>query len=158
QVVCEGFDRAAVNIPEATDTITVPLVFVEDQLDQGLVDQATAQGVAAREQNVTSAVSDFLDAVAPYVSSDAVAAAAALAAGASSYATAAALAAQNAAVDPSLRSKLDAVALGLEDAIAAILTDPLAVGTATTYDALAAAEVVYASCLDLADAVLAERP
>src|SRR5438477_3560 len=36
QVVCEGFDRASVNVAEATDTVSVPLVFIEDQLDQAL--------------------------------------------------------------------------------------------------------------------------
>jgi prophage DNA circulation protein len=155
QVVCQGFDRSTVNLPEATDTISVPLVFVED--DQALDDTSVNQGVGAQQQNVISAVADFQGAAAPYSAPASVAASAALASAANDYATAAAASAQG-AVDPSLETKLGAVAFGTQAAIAAISVDPLGAGTAAIYDALAAAEVVYSVCQDLADAVVAARP
>jgi prophage DNA circulation protein len=156
QVVCQGFDRAVVNLPEATDTISVPLAFVED--DQALDDASVSQGVAAQQQNVTSSVADFQTAAAPYSAPATVTATAALASAANAYATAAAAAALSNTIDPSLDSKLATVALSTEAAIAAISIDPLGVGTAATYDALAAAEVVYSACQDLADAALADGP
>jgi prophage DNA circulation protein len=155
QVVCQGFDRALVNLPEATDTISVPLVFVED--DQALDDTTVSQGIGAQQQNVTSAVADFQAAAAPYAAADTKAATAALASAAIEYATAAAASAQG-AIDASLDAKLAAVALGTQAAIDAISVDPLGLGAAAIYDALAAAEVVYAACQDLADAVMAARP
>jgi hypothetical protein len=73
------------------------------------------------------------------------------------YALAAAASAQG-AVDSSLGTKLDSVALATQSVIAAIQLDPLGMGTAAIYDSLAAAEVVYAAWQDLADAVIAARP
>jgi prophage DNA circulation protein len=153
-VVCQGFDRASVNLPEATDTITVPLVFVEDDETIGSV-ESVAPSVGEQQQNVTSAVSDFQTAAAPYTTANSTVAA--LSQSATAYALAAAASAQG-AVDSSLGTKLDSVALATQSVIAAIQLDPLGAGTAAIYDALAAAEVVYAACQDLADAVLAARP
>jgi hypothetical protein len=81
----------------------------------------------------------------------------ALSNGATSYAAAAAASAQG-PIDASLESQLATVALSTAAIIAAISSDPVGLGTAATYDALAAAEVVYAACQDLADAVMAARP
>jgi hypothetical protein len=50
------------------------------------------------------------------------------------------------------------MALTTQAVISAISSDPAGVGTAAIYDALAAAEIVYAACQDLADAVMAARP
>jgi prophage DNA circulation protein len=155
QVVCQGFDRASVNIPEATDTISIPLVFVEDT--PALDSTAAAQGVGALQQNVTSAVADFQTAAAPYNAPSTAAAVQAVATGAISYAATAASSAQG-PIDASLDSQLGAVALTTQAVIVAISIDPAGAGTAAIYDALAAAEVVYAACLDLADAVMAARP
>jgi hypothetical protein len=113
--------------------------------------------VGAQQQNVISAVADFQAAAAPYTAPALVAASAALASAANDSATAAAASAQS-AVDPSLETKLGVVALGTQSVIAAISGDPLGVGTAAIYDALAAAEVLYSTCQDLADAVVAARP
>jgi prophage DNA circulation protein len=155
QVVCQGFDRASVNIPEATDTISVPLVFVEDT--PALDSTVAAQGVGALQQNVTSAVADLQTATAPYNAPSTATAVETLSDAATTYAAAAAASAEG-PIDASLDSQLATVALTTQAAISAIASDPLGVRTAAIYDALAAAEVVYAACQDLADAVVASRP
>jgi prophage DNA circulation protein len=153
QVTCGGFDRSVVNIPDATDTVTIEVSFTEDQTDLGLVEQ---QGLAAKQQGVSSAVADFQDAASQWSDTGTVSAVESLASAATTYADVAFTAATTLVVDPSLGPRLDAVGAALATAEQALLGDSHGLGSMQTYDALAMAEVVYAACLDLADEVALE--
>lgn len=151
QVVCEGFDRASVSIPDALDTIDVPLAFVEDQVDLGIQQQATT---ATLQQNVNNFGTALLGELASYLT--------ALPSGqdmvdqSNTYAAAAFESASSGIVDSSLQAQLDAVGAQCALVEEAILADPAGAGSALIYDALAAAEVLYVSCLLLADEVALE--
>lgn len=154
QVVCQGFDRAVVNVVEATDTITVPLTFIEDQTDLGLDLQQTTASVA---QDATAAVQGFQTEAEIYKALDSVAAAADYAELATSFISAALLSAQSQTVDASLSSQVDAIGEQLVLVQATMQADPLAQDSvAQVYGVLAAAEVVYSMCLTLADQILLE--
>lgn len=149
QVVCQGFDRATVNVVEATDTIVVPLTFVEDQLDLGLDDAATTASV---KQDTDSSIADFLAAAEQYTAVATVAATASFAALSTTFAAAALASAQNQTADPSLQAQLDGISASLASTQAALQLDPVALeSTAQVYDALAAAEVVVSQCMALSE-------
>lgn len=147
-VVCDGFDRATVDVVEALDTIDVPLVFLEDQLDLGLTQQAT---VASAQQQVVSDGQNLQAQAAAYTS--AILAAQTMVDLATGYAAAAFAAVTSAIADPTLPQQLDSVGSSCVALEAAILADPAAQGSALSYDALAAAEVLYTDCLLMADIV-----
>ncbi len=148
QVVCQGFDGASVNIPEATDTITFPLTFMEDQLDLGVKEQ---QSVSTLKQDVDAAGENLTAAAAAWTQAALLVEAMVNAAG--DYAAAAFESVANATINPSLSIQLAGVGVAMEAAQAAILADPAAIGTTFTYDAIAGSEVLYAACLILGDEV-----
>lgn len=152
-VVCQGFDHSLLNIAESVDTITFELTFIEDQLDLGVVQQ---QGAAAKQQAVTTASDDFNTAAAPYSDVNTRVAIQALISQAALYADAAYTAITTAVLNPALGQLLNNVATSLTTVEAAILVDSHGLNTAATYDAIAAAAIVYSAALDLADEVALE--
>jgi hypothetical protein len=154
RVVCHGFDRSVIDIPNATDTVTLELAFTEDQLDLGIVEQ---QGLAAKQQAASSAVAEFKQVLEPYKDQDTVSTGQSLMSTASSYASAAYAAASTVTIDPSLDSQLASVGTALVSFQSAVAVDSLAArSVAQSYDVLIAAELVYAACLDLADEIALE--
>jgi hypothetical protein len=155
RVVCHGFEQSVVDIVNAADTITLDLVFTEDT--SLLTVEQEQQGIAAKQQAVTSAVSDFQTVLDPYTDQNTTTAGAALSSNASNYSSSSFTAASTNTVDPSLGAQLDSVGAALAVFSAAISVDSLALSSvAQSYDVLAAAEVVYAACLDMADEVALE--
>lgn len=154
---CEGFDHSQVDIAQALDTVSLSLSFVENQLD-GELDGTAGQGVAAKQQNVTSVLGELADAIVGYGSAAAAGALAAVQLAATAYEEAAGDSSMNATTDSSVEPKLDAVAQTVILATAAVLADPAATSNATAYPVLALLEEVYAACLELDEAVLAARP
>lgn len=153
RVVCHGFDQSILDIANATNTLQFDLTFTEDATDTTI----STQGLAAQQQAANTAIANFQDAAAPYNAAATVSSVDNIVASAQSYVTAAFLAASTNTVDPSLQSLLDSVGSSLALAQQALEADPVAQeSVAQTYDVLASAEVVYASCLDLADEVALE--
>jgi hypothetical protein len=151
RVVCQGFDRSVLDIVNATDTVTLPLVFIEDQVDLTLADQ---QGLAALQQQVSTSIDDFNAELGSYNDTGTLSAGSTLSSNASSYADAAFTAASTNNVDPSLGAQLGSVGSALSSFEAAIAQDSTAAQSiAQSYNVLAAAEVIYMACLDLADEV-----
>lgn len=153
QVVCEGFNRATVNVVEATDTIVVPLTFIEDALDKNLDTETT---VASATQDLYTYVDDFNSSTSSYDASTQQTCAT-FSGGASAFATAALASVQTQVADPSLAVQLDAIAQNLGLVQAALLASPLAAqSVAQVYDALAAAELVAAQCYVISDQIALE--
>lgn len=154
RVVCHGFDQSVLELAQLTDTVTVALVFTEDAVDSSLQTEQQ-QGVAAKQQAVSSASTDFATAAAPYLS--AASQISSLISASTSYATAAFTADTTATPDPSLGSLLNAVGSAVAIVQAAIAADPVALASsAQSYDAFAASEVLYAACIDMDDEVRLE--
>lgn len=154
QVVCQGFDRATVNVVEATNTIVVPLTFIEDQLDIGLDENATTASV---KQDTDVAIEEFDVAVEDYVSAVCAAACASFSSLATTFAAAALLSAQSQTADASLFAQLEGISAQLGVVQAALQTDPLAAeSVAQVYDALAASEVVFSQCMALSEQITLE--
>jgi hypothetical protein len=148
------FDRSVVDIVNATDTVSLELVFTEDQTDVGLDLQ---QGLAAKQQAVGDAVAEFDAVLDAYTDPRTLSAGATLKTSATSYAAAAYASASTLTVDSSLGSELGAVGAALAGVEAAIVIDSLAAqSVAQSDDVLAGAEVLYAACLDLAAEVALE--
>lgn len=151
-VVCQGFDRATVNVVEATDTIVVPLTFIEDQVDLGLDEGATTASV---KQDTDSSIADFIAACAVYTAAATQAACATFSSMASAFTQAALESAQNQTADASLSGQLDAIVGQLGITQAALQADPVALGSvAQVYDALAASEIVVSQCQLLEDQIV----
>lgn len=154
QVVCQGFDRATVNVVEATNTIVVPLTFIEDQLDVGLDEQATTASV---KQDTDVAIEEFNTAAEPYTSTTAVAAVASFSSLATTFAAAALASAQNQTADASLFAQIEGLSAQLGATQAALQADPVAAqSVAQVYDVLAASEVVLSQCMALSDQISLE--
>lgn len=151
QVVCRGFDRATINLVDATDTITVPLSFIEDQVDLGLDQQQT---VASVKQNTDASIASFLAAAAPYAALATTAATSAFSASASTFSAAALSSVSDLTADASLPAQLDALSSQLSTVELALQADPLALeSVAQVSDALDAAELVVSNCLQLAEQI-----
>ncbi len=160
QATCEGFDRSQVDIAQALDTVQVPLSFAENQLD-GALDGTNGQGVAAKQQAVTTLLGELADAAVNYIAATVLTALSTYNLAASAYAEAAGDSAISTAPASSPRSsdqKLDAVAQAAAALEAAILADPATTSQASAYPVLALIEEVYSACLELDEAILAARP
>lgn len=155
QCACEGVTDARVVPGQMIDTYTVPISFIENNVDQKL-SRLAAQGVGTKQQQVTADTSALTTATASLPSSSV--AVGSLVSEANAYASAAGTSAFSATPDPSLPTRLAAVATNASAAIAAIEADTAATTDASKYDAIQLATQVYASCLQLADAVAAQQP
>lgn len=135
----------------------VRLEFEESQVDTRTQtdNQVSQQGPAAKQQAVTSAVSNL----AQYAVIFATAASAinAFTAAAASYAAAAVVSAVVSAADPTLPQQLATTLTLTNSAVMAILADPLA-APGVSDPAVAACELLYDTCAQVDDAVRSLRP
>lgn len=151
RVVCHGIDPSVLEVAQFTDTVTLSLVFTEDQTDLGVQEQ---QGVAAKKQDVDNSASDFQTASEVYRDVATVQAVAGLVNLALTFSESAFAAVVTNSPDPSLGVQLEQLGAALATAEAAIGVDSFAQRSiAQTYDAIVAGEVLFAACLDLADEV-----
>jgi hypothetical protein len=145
------------DIGEAPNLYDVRLEFEESQVDTKAQsdNQITQQGPAARQQAVTSAVSNMAQYAVLFPT--AAAAIFSLTSAATSYAAAAVASAAVTAADPTLPQQL-AATLGFTDAaVSAILADP-ASAPGVSDPAVAACELLYDACTQVDDAVRSLRP
>lgn len=150
---CEGFDRALLEPDRTVNSITLPLSFVENNVDARL-SASQSQGASTAAQAVTEQVESFDEIVAEFAA--AATATAALSDAAAAYATAALDAFIETAIDPSLTTRLGEIAGLTEAAQAALVT---AAGSEVfACDALVASEMVAAACASLQQAILDARP
>ncbi len=150
---CEGFDRALLDIDRAVNAITVPLSFIENNVDARL-SASQSRGASTAAQSVTEGVTTFDEVVADFTS--AATACAALSDAATDYAAAALDSVIESSIDPSLTTRLGLIA-GLTEAAQAALV--LSAGSdVLAYDAIVASEMVSAACVDLQQAILDSRP
>lgn len=155
RAIYDGAD-ASVDIPRELDTITMPVSFLENDVDVKLeAAQAERQSVSEKEQAVTTQTTAFTSALAIFTSAEAIGTT--YVARALSYASAAATAARESTPDPSLSVKLDDVRIYCQSVIVEILADDEAEGAAH-FDAISNAEMVYSACLELDEAASALRP
>lgn len=147
----------ALNIPVEANSLTLTLSFIEAGIDPNQT-ATIAQTVASKTQALNASAADFVLFAAPYTSSAAVAASALLATSANDYATAALYAVQSGGADPSLALRVNTIEAQALAAIAAIQGDDADELDVDRFDALAAADLVYAAALDVQDALARLRP
>jgi len=145
------------NIPEASNTATLSLTFVESGIDPDQTAVAS-QGITEKAQALTALAADFETLAALFDGADAAAATAALVAGAESYAAAAMDTAQFGTPDPGLSVQLENMEQLAVAAIDAIQSDPAAELDVDRFEALAAADLVYAAAIEVDDALASMRP
>ena len=151
---CEKIE-GALNIAEAADATDLKLTFAEQGLDQNQLIVAT-QAVAAKAAALSSQAADLVTWAVMYAL--AAPSIASLAALAEAYSEAALASARLGTPDPSLANQVDAIEREAEAAIAAITADPAASLDVDRWDALAAADLLYAAALDLDAALATQRP
>jgi prophage DNA circulation protein len=144
----------ALNIPVEANSTTLTLSFVESGIDPKS-DVAYGQLPAAKSQALLSSIDDLTTAAALYTS--ATAAVNNVSAVATDYAEAALDVVQSGTPDPSLPVRLGAIESACAAAIVAIRADEAATEDVDRFDAITAADLVYAAALELADAVAANQ-
>lgn len=149
--------EGALNIPQEANGTSITLVFIEDAIDPQS-DAVDSQGVASKSQALSSQADVFETLSAIYESVAAVSATIALVAEAASFAAAALDVLTLGVSDPSLPLYVASIETNAIAAIAAISVDPAAESDPDRWDALAAADLVYASALDLAAAIASTGP
>lgn len=138
------------NIPSEANSQTVTLSFIESGIDPAQ-DLVYSQLATAKAQTVTAAVDEFQTLAALYTS--AAGAALDLATVATSYAEGAIAALEQNSPDPSLSLQLGQIETAALAAIVAITADPAATEDVDRFDALSAADLVYAAALELAASI-----
>lgn len=151
---CARFDDD-LDVVGASNSTTVTLEFVEAGLDASVLSVA-AQGVPAKSQSVLDANASATVFSSVYAS--AAASISTLTAGSAVYSAAVLVAVQSGNQDASLSSVLAQVGVNSAAAIAAIQADLAASLDVDRFDAIAACDLVYATCLDLSDALVDSRP
>lgn len=172
RVVCEGFPSSVVNVPEALNSVSVTLSFVEDVANLGFAEtigiaslQATAEqavfdaqakGVAKTKPKnlgqILALVGLGLGGQGPVL---------AILAAINKFTTAASnvidslfTVAITDNIDPSIPAKMIATGTALAELEVIYQSEFFTLqSTAQNYDAIVAAEVAYSACLDLQDAV-----
>jgi len=163
RVACQGIDSASIDINAATNCVTVPISFITDDIDAQLEGEQS-KSASEKESDVTTALDEFLAAVAVLrglgvsPSAATVAAISSVSTTAAAYAAAAAAASNDNIPNPALGTLLSAVEAATSLAIAGIETDTADYPNASAFPAISGCEQVYANCLELADAVDAARP
>ena len=147
----------ALNIPAEVNAAPVTLTFVESGIDPNQTATLSQSG-AAKSQALTSQAADFEALAALYLSAGAVTANAALVAGAGTYAADALYAARSGVPNSALAAQVTAIEGQAVVAIVAIQADPAQTLDVDRFDALGAADLVYAAALDLQDALGQLRP
>jgi len=152
-MTCMGIDGASLQVQVAVNCYTIPCDFIESNLDAQIVSQSN-QGVPATSQavNINAAL------VLAYLNQfSAIATELNSAAGTSmAFASAAYSAATNQEPNPGLPSLLDGAVNANQAAILALRAT--SGDSPEAADAVAAVQVLAASCLDLGAAYLAQRP
>lgn len=145
----------ALNIPAEANSTTLTLDFVESGINPASVLQIS-QTVTAKSQALTASADDMTAAVAIYAS--VVDTASLLSSAADGFASDAVFASQQNIPNPSFDSQVIGIEAAALATIAAIQADPAATEDVDRFDAMTAADLVYAAALDLADALAAGRP
>jgi prophage DNA circulation protein len=147
----------ALNIPVECNSTTITLSFIEAGIDPNQT-ATIAQTVASKSQSLTASAGNLVTLAAFYTSTAASGAVASLVSSANAYAAAASYAVQSGVPDPSLGTQVAIIETQAMAVIAAISSDPFAALDVDRFDALAAADLVYAATIDVQDALSRLRP
>lgn len=154
QVACEGFEGATLNIENGKNLYTVPVSFVEDNVDQKLANQLT--GVAAQQQTVENTSNNLLTKITQFAS--AATAIVNLANAAVSFSTSAFQSQSSFAFTPGLSTALQNLNTLTADAVTAIKDDPASIPEPKCYDTIVLCEQLYDACVQMLSAISVAKP
>lgn len=156
QAFCLGIDGAKVQIETALDTVTVPISFVESNVDQKLTANTSASPVA-KQQLVAQYCQGLNTFTAIYVT--AAAALSLLSGNALAFASSAvATISSGGTPDPTINAQLQNVTTQATTCRNLIRNDPAATSDAKTYPAIVQIEQVVDACMQLQAALLTVKP
>ncbi len=154
QVACEGFEGATLNVENGRNLYTVPVSFVEDNLDQKLANQAN--GVAAQQQKVDTTSTALLAKITQFVA--AATAITNLANAAVSFSVSAFSSQSAFAFVPGLNTALQSLRMLTMDAVAEIRADPAADPEPKCYETVVLCEQLYDACVQMHSAISVAQP
>lgn len=155
KVACQGINGAAIDINQAINSITVPIEFIDADVDTSVA-PAGVPSVEIRISDVLAAAAGFTSQASQFVTASALVTALVLSA--TEYAEAAQAVNTDGTEGATLSTQLGTVADDTNAAIEAIEADPANDAAATAYAAVAAAEEINAACILVDEALRESRP
>ena len=152
QVACEGIDGAALNVEQAGNLYTVPISFIEDNLDVTNAIQTT--GVGSKQQDVSNAVNAIQGKIAKYtaISQGIIN----LCRAAMSFTAGATSAFQSNKLDPTLGPALQAINASTATTIQGVWAT--GANSIANYDTVVQLEILLDACNQLLSAISVAKP
>lgn len=157
QAICEGIDGAHVNVESAIDMVTVPISFVESNLDQR-IQAANSEGPAAKNQKIVTYAAGLNTATSIYATASAIFTYVNLALQYGISAVATITSTGVSIFDATIPGQLQAVAAAANTARTAVRSDPAWVNDAVGFPVISGIELLLDACNQMDEALKAFRP